>query len=170
MPTEANELSQPRDGRPLSRRRLLALAAATAAVAVAGCGDRETAETSAKTANRPATSPATNPAADESVFDAGPLDDFGEAKVYGAHRDDGFFVIRRGGELTALSSVCTHKGCLVSPQSDGSYKCKCHGSLFSPEGRVLKGPAKRDLPRLAVKLGDGRRVLVDVDRELENPA
>ena len=141
MPTD------PHDTRPINRRQLMALAATSAAAA-----------------------PTSAPAADANVFDVGSLDGFGEAKVYDAHRDDGFFVIRTERQVEAPSSVCTHRGCLVSPRDDGSFKCQCHGSLFSPAGKVLKGPAKRDLPRLAVKLDAQRHVLVDSNRELENPA
>ena len=175
MPTDSHDPTRPSDvpGRPLSRRQLLVLTAATAAALASGCGDQEEAKKTEDPGGKSSTHPATAPAggdADESVFDVGLLDDYDTAQVYADHREDGFFVIRRDGEVVALSSVCTHKGCLVSPQSDGSYKCFCHGSLFSPEGKVVKGPAKRDLPRLAVKLDDRRHVLINTDRKLENPA
>ena len=104
------------------------------------------------------------------MFDAGPLDGFAQDKVYGEHREDGFFVIRRGGEVFALSSVCTHKGCLVRAQPDQSYHCKCHGSNFAPDGTVTKGPAKRDLPRLKVSADAANHVLVDLGREFRPDA
>ncbi len=68
-------------------------------------------------------------------------------------------VVRRGakpiavsrgedGELRAVSAVCTHMDCLVDwNDGEGSWDCPCHGSRFSPEGRVLEGPASEDLPR-----------------------
>lgn len=93
-------------------------------------------------------------------FDAGPLDNFEENKVYDQYRDRGFFLIRRADEIFAMSSICTHKGCKVRAQSDQSYLCKCHGSRFDPQGHVLNGPAKIDLPRLKVKLSGDRNVLV----------
>ena len=70
--------------------------------------------------------------------------------VYTEHRDDGFFVVRRDKQLFALSSVCTHKGCKVRVADDLSFFCKCHKSTFDKDGRVTKGPAKRDLPRIPV--------------------
>lgn len=180
MPIEPRDQTRLPDtpDRPLNRRQLLVLAAATTTAALAsGCGEeaktKRTSNAGGESSTRPATSPTTalaGDAEDESVFDVGPLDDFDAAKVYADHRDDGFFVIRRDGQVTALSAVCTHKGCLVSPRPDGSFKCFCHGSEFSPAGKVLSGPAKRDLPRLALKLDDNRHVLVDTDRKLENPA
>ncbi len=52
-------------------------------------------------------------------------------------------VYRNGnGELSALSPVCTHLGCLVHwNTAEKSWDCPCHGSRFDPQGRVLNGPA-----------------------------
>lgn len=97
---------------------------------------------------QPATQPTTRSAGE--VANAGPVADFDADRVYDAFRSDGFFVIRRDGKLFALSSVCTHRACKVSAQPDTSFVCRCHGSNFSPDGKVLNGPATRDLPRLPV--------------------
>ncbi len=51
----------------------------------------------------------------------------------------------------AISLTCTHQGCTVKPQADGSFICPCHGARYDREGRVLSGPAQRDLARLHVK-------------------
>ena len=49
----------------------------------------------------------------------------------------------------ALSTVCTHLGCVVKPAPDG-FHCPCHGSRFAPDGSVIKGPAPQPLSWLAV--------------------
>jgi len=46
--------------------------------------------------------------------------------------------------LFAISSVCTHLGCLVAPTEWG-FQCPCHGSKYTLEGKVIAGPAPRPL-------------------------
>ncbi|HEX6313008.1 MAG TPA: FAD-dependent oxidoreductase [Acidimicrobiia bacterium] len=48
--------------------------------------------------------------------------------------------------LHAVSATCTHLGCRVTfNPAERSWDCPCHGSRFDVEGRVLEGPAVRDL-------------------------
>lgn len=58
-------------------------------------------------------------------------------------------LVRRGDEVFALSTVCTHLGCIAKPMRDG-FDCPCHGSRFGRDGTVLKGPAPKSLPWLKV--------------------
>jgi isorenieratene synthase len=51
---------------------------------------------------------------------------------------------------TAISLTCTHQGCTVFAQDNGEFHCPCHGAVFDKQGRVVKGPAQRDLSRLQV--------------------
>jgi glycine/D-amino acid oxidase-like deaminating enzyme/nitrite reductase/ring-hydroxylating ferredoxin subunit len=46
------------------------------------------------------------------------------------------------GRLHKLSAICPHLGCLVKWNAvESSWDCPCHGSRFTPDGRVLNGPA-----------------------------
>jgi cytochrome b6-f complex iron-sulfur subunit len=68
-------------------------------------------------------------------------------------------VYREAGQVYAISTVCTHLGCIVKPGPDG-FKCPCHGSEFEADGTVRKGPAPRPLDWLAVTVSGGA-VVVD---------
>jgi cytochrome b6-f complex iron-sulfur subunit len=118
----------------------------------------------ARAQNATATAPAATTAA-ATMIDAGPLSDFSTDGVFDDFRPLGFFIIRRDKQLFALSSVCTHKGCMVQLQDDNSFFCKCHNSHFDPAGKVTKGPAKKDLPRLAVATDERLHVQVDLNRK-----
>lgn len=69
-------------------------------------------------------------------------------------------VLRRNGELTAFSAVCTHLGCVVAfKASEKIFVCPCHGGQYDDEGNVIAGPPPKPLERLAVKIEDDKIVL-----------
>jgi glycine/D-amino acid oxidase-like deaminating enzyme/nitrite reductase/ring-hydroxylating ferredoxin subunit len=50
------------------------------------------------------------------------------------------------GTLHAVQASCTHLGCTVGwNAAERSWDCPCHGSRFTADGRMLDGPAVRDL-------------------------
>jgi Rieske Fe-S protein len=100
--------------------------------------------------------------AGERVLDAGPVRDYSAPGVYTRYRDQGFFVIRQGAKLFALSAVCTHRKCKVSAEDDRTFSCDCHGSTFDPGGKVTEGPAKRDLPVLSSLTNEQGHLIVKV--------
>jgi glycine/D-amino acid oxidase-like deaminating enzyme/nitrite reductase/ring-hydroxylating ferredoxin subunit len=62
-------------------------------------------------------------------------------KLVAAYRDD-------DGNLATYSPYCTHLYCVLGWEApDKVFSCSCHGSIFDHEGRVLHGPAVRDLRR-----------------------
>ncbi|MFI5135944.1 MAG: Rieske 2Fe-2S domain-containing protein [Chitinophagales bacterium] len=62
------------------------------------------------------------------------------------------------GSFLALRMYCTHKGCKLNAAAD-KFVCPCHGSEFSLNGDVTKGPAKTNLISLPVSL-DQSNVIV----------
>jgi nucleotide-binding universal stress UspA family protein/nitrite reductase/ring-hydroxylating ferredoxin subunit len=56
-----------------------------------------------------------------------------------AYRDE-------GGRVIALSPRCTHMGCTVDwNDADKTWDCPCHGSRYSYDGDVIRGPATNPL-------------------------
>lgn len=50
------------------------------------------------------------------------------------------------GELTALSPVCTHAGCIVVWNNvEKSWDCPCHGGRYDITGHILTGPPRNNL-------------------------
>jgi glycine/D-amino acid oxidase-like deaminating enzyme/nitrite reductase/ring-hydroxylating ferredoxin subunit len=53
------------------------------------------------------------------------------------------------GALHEFSATCPHLGCIVQwNDSERTWDCPCHGSRFRSSGRVIVGPANRDLTQL----------------------
>ncbi|MEW6495658.1 MAG: FAD-dependent oxidoreductase [Cyanobacteriota bacterium] len=71
----------------------------------------------------------------------------GVLEYYGA--GDAVFAAAPGDD-EAISLTCTHQGCTVQHQADGKFLCPCHGAVYDSQGRVIAGPAKRDLPRFQI--------------------
>ena len=45
-----------------------------------------------------------------------------------------------------VPSKCSHMGCKLEKNADeGTWECPCHGSGFTAEGKLLRGPAQENL-------------------------
>ena len=81
------------------------------------------------------------------------LDDLGPGEGGIFKGDEGKIAVYRDerGELHGCSPVCTHLACDVAWNgAERTWDCPCHGSRFSPVGRVINGPATADLEQLPV--------------------
>jgi len=98
-----------------------------------------------------------------SIFRAGRPNDFPVPGVYTQHKaSQGVWIIHLpGGRLAALSTTCTHLGCIPNWLSnDDKFKCPCHGSGFKMTGVNFEGPAPRPLERVKV-YRKGEFVMID---------
>lgn len=68
-----------------------------------------------------------------------------------------------GGELVALSPLCTHLGCVVEVEGR-ALVCPCHGSTYALGGDVVRGPAERPLRRFPIVLEPDGALRIDVSR------
>ena len=97
----------------------------------------EDAVASAKGLSRRLLAPGRIPAEDLPAGHGGVVELDGEK--LGVYRDE-------SGALFAVSLKCPHLGCQLEGNPDEkSWDCPCHGSRFDHQGRLLDGPAQRDL-------------------------
>jgi cytochrome b6-f complex iron-sulfur subunit len=121
------------------------LSLAAAASALTGCGGGSTTSATSTFPNLPIINSSVSNGAITLTIDASsPLASTGSAALV-ATPNGNFLVSRAGDQFTALTAVCTHEQCVVSTFSSGTYQCPCHGSQYSSNGSVIKGPATRSL-------------------------
>jgi len=128
----------------MNRRHFLFL---TAGLAAGGCQSGESGHPSAA---RP------------KIINAGPAGNYTADGIYSRYRNQGFFIVRQGEKLFALSSYCTHRKCKLTAEADHTFYCPCHGSTFALNGHVTKGPARTDLPTFQMTPNEQGQLLVQV--------
>jgi cytochrome b6-f complex iron-sulfur subunit len=70
--------------------------------------------------------------------------------------------------LYALDATCTHLGCQVLwDPTRNRFRCPCHGSEFSADGRNLVGPAVRPLIRYRLSLRTDGQLVVELAAPLD---
>ena len=80
----------------------------------------------------------------------------GAAKFFEYAGSTAVMVRKQGGDLVALSAVCTHLGCIVQWEKEKQdFLCPCHGGRFSPEGAVIAGPPPKPLAKIPFVVANG---------------
>jgi cytochrome b6-f complex iron-sulfur subunit len=70
----------------------------------------------------------------------------------GFHAERDFILFAHKQKAWAISRTCTHLGCRVNFLEDKQLiECPCHQSRFTDEGKLISGPAEKDLPTFAVE-------------------
>ncbi len=78
-----------------------------------------------------------------------------QPSVNGIILNNEFILFDQGNRFWAVSRKCTHLGCKVNFHEQGNYlECPCHQSRFSPNGDVIRGPAKDKLAVYSVEKRD----------------
>lgn len=88
------------------------------------------------------------------IIDGGTLQELppvgGQPKLFPEGR---FWLVHDKPGIWAVHSSCTHLECRFRWDSEKQlFICPCHGSEFTREGQILKGPAEQPLNRFAVSL------------------
>jgi cytochrome b6-f complex iron-sulfur subunit len=80
----------------------------------------------------------------------------GGAKFFEYAGSTAVLVRKQGGDLVALSAVCTHLGCIVQWQKEKQdFLCPCHAGHYSLEGAVISGPPPKPLAKLPFTVANG---------------
>ncbi len=97
-------------------------------------------------------------------FAIGKPEDFpsGTRIALGDHR---ICIVREGNRMCAISTTCTHLGCIVAPSETG-FACPCHGSRFDQDGNVTGGPAPKPLPWYKLTVAPNGELEVDKGAEV----
>ena len=62
-------------------------------------------------------------------------------------------------EWLVVVGLCTHLGCVPSREDDG-WLCPCHGSKYDNSGRILHGPAPRNLDVPPYKFVEENKIVI----------
>ena len=67
-------------------------------------------------------------------------------------------------QFNAVTSRCTHQGCTVEPYdvSTQVINCFCHGSQYTSDGRVLRGPAPSPLTKYKATFDGNKFVAIEI--------
>ncbi|MCH7612592.1 MAG: Rieske 2Fe-2S domain-containing protein [Candidatus Marinimicrobia bacterium] len=95
-------------------------------------------------------------------FRMGMPEDFSPGSVTTDSKRKVFIIRQKTGAFFAISSVCSHLGCITQYRSiDEKISCPCHGSIFNLSGEVLSGPAPKPLQRVLIEINDRGELIVD---------
>ena len=75
------------------------------------------------------------------------------------------FVYRDHEGIKAVSAICTHLGCILERSMEG-FECPCHGSCYSIEGKVVSGPAPRNLTWYGISRGAGGKIEINLGKSV----
>lgn len=98
------------------------------------------------------------------VFKIGKPDEFPVGTVKKLD-DKNVYIFTDNDGIYAISSICTHLGCIVA-NTEWGFQCPCHGSKYNKDGKVIGGPAPRPLPWLEVSKHVDGNLIVDAAREV----
>ncbi|MEA2017815.1 MAG: ubiquinol-cytochrome c reductase iron-sulfur subunit [Campylobacterota bacterium] len=68
-------------------------------------------------------------------------------------KQSNIFIYKKDKNIDIYDAHCTHMGCILNfDNQEKQFNCPCHKSRFDIDGTRLRGPAKRDLDKIAFKI------------------
>ena len=98
-------------------------------------------------------------------FKIGPPQDYPTGTVKNVEEENVVIFADEDG-IFAISTVCTHLGCIVSLDESGEFECPCNGSRFLADGKVSVGPAPTPLAWLEVSRLPSGQLAVDKSKKV----
>ena len=81
---------------------------------------------------------------------------------------DSYIVVSENDLTTIFSARCTHLGCKINKMEGDRFVCPCHGSEYDLSGKVIKGPAYKNLQIIPSQISeDGSNILIEGWNEKE---
>ncbi len=72
-----------------------------------------------------------------------------------------YIVVQQNETTTVLTSHCSHLGCKINKVEDGKLVCPCHGSVYNLQGKVINGPAYKELEIIPSEISaDGKSIII----------
>ncbi|MBN2774604.1 MAG: Rieske (2Fe-2S) protein [Prolixibacteraceae bacterium] len=76
--------------------------------------------------------------------------------------EDDFIIVNQDETTIVFSAHCTHLGCKIDKTKDGKLVCPCHGSEYDLYGKILKGPAYKNLKSVDFRIShDGKNIIIE---------
>lgn len=73
-----------------------------------------------------------------------------------------FIVVNKNNSPVVFSSHCTHLGCTINKVESDRFVCPCHGSEYNLNGKVVKGPAYKNLQTIPFQISeDGKNIIIE---------
>jgi len=87
------------------------------------------------------------------------------AKIVRFNKEPIIVVHTTSGQYKAFFARCTHLGCVVKFETEGTprFHCNCHGSEFDLTGRNLSGPAPTPLRPLKVSVQEAAVIVSSIE-------
>ena len=75
---------------------------------------------------------------------------------------DDYIIVTQNNSTSVYSAHCTHLGCKIDKLEGDRFVCPCHGSQYDLQGKVLKGPAYKNLKEIQFTLSaDGDNITIN---------
>ncbi|MFB6226749.1 MAG: Rieske 2Fe-2S domain-containing protein [bacterium] len=105
-------------------------------------------------------------------FVAGEPGDYSSGAVSAKYKSQyRVWIVNLSDRIVAINAVCTHLGCTPNwIDSQGIFKCPCHGSAYYKNGVNFAGPAPRPMERVAVRLNPQGKIIVDKSKSFSQSA